>query len=387
MSFVKPDPGWSLNDIENSLRRIASNAGASLLVKKDYISKRKGAMHDASRLQMLTTWARSANEKCLHFSSENSKDKVLEELCDYAPGIAALRLCEEVAIGDEKVRRRDALARAIKKMEASDRFKLGDMISGRVIDLVCVSGAKVQYLAPLFSSRSKNAVKGLREMRDVIELIMHYISKIKKEDRIETYDRITQPLAIFISELMKNTQEHATRDHSGSVYVEHVEGMILSWDKMPEDLYKQDFEKDSRLLRFWEDDKFSYGSDGKRCLQCWQLSFFDTGPGFASRITGKALSCLSVEEEREALLRCFKKNASTKPEVGAGNGLPGVLNALQGVGGLIKIRTGRMSIFNSFFPGEKHDIFDFVDWPNEGEELAPAEGAVISILVPFRGRA
>jgi len=378
MPPLKLDAGWSLRSIERSLQSIVDNAGAPLQLKKDFVNKRKGAMHDAARLQMLATWARLAPEKRLYFHGENQKDAVVEDLCDYAPGISVLRLCDNISIGKEEVPRINALAPAKRKMECTDSFEWDKVIKGRTIDLVCVSGAKIQYLRPLFSARKSNAVKSKEEMFWVFS---HIIDFVNKNDGRLIPKSFIKACAIFANELIKNTQEHATRNHQNQQYFEHVEGLILSWDEMPEASYKQDFEGSQRLLDFWTRE-----AGKKKSLRCLQLSFFDTGPGFASRATGKEINELSTEGEKKALLDCLKKNVSTKRETGAGNGLPAVLESLREVGGLMSIRSGRLNVFNVFAPNEKRDLFDFEDWFDREvpRKLAPVAGAIISLLVPIR---
>ena len=114
----------SLESIEAALLSIEENPDAFLQVPKDSINKYKGAMHDASRLQMLATWARFSRDPVLSFHGSNSTKSVLEDLGTYSPGIAALRLATGIAVGKDLVSRRDALRNATKKMLNTDIGKL-----------------------------------------------------------------------------------------------------------------------------------------------------------------------------------------------------------------------------------------------------------------------
>lgn len=373
------DDGWTLNDIEESLQRIAASEGAPLQVTKEFVARRKGATHDAARLQLLATWARLARERHLYYHSANQVHAVLEELCDYAPGIVALRLCEGVKVGDELIGRREALKPAVRKMTYSDQLQWNQVIKGRTIDFTCVSGSKVQYLRPLFTARNSRAVKGKAEMFQVLWALSE---NVMKADTGRIDEKFIAACAVFACELVKNTQEHATRDHRNQPFLEHAEGLIVSWQQMPEESYKADFEGHPRLREFWERESVPVRDGEARALRCLQLSFFDTGPGFASRATGKDVRELSITDERVAFLRCLQKNASTKHEAGSGNGLPDVLEALREVGGLMSIRSGRLNMFNAFTPGDERGLFAFDDW--SPRQLAPVTGAVVSLLVPIR---
>ncbi len=371
--------GWTLKSIEQSLQHIVASAGAPLQLSKDFVGRRKGAMHDAARLQLLATWARLAQERRLHYHSANQVPSVLNELCDYAPGIVALRLCDAVSVGEQFVRRRDALEPAADKMACSDQLQWHRIIKGRTIDFTCVSGSKVQYLRPLFTARNTHAVKRKEGMFLVLSSLSDYVAKADAELIPRSF---IKGCAVFASELVKNTQEHATSDHRNQPYLEHAEGLIVSWQQMLEESYRLDFEGHPRLLEFWERERVPVRDGAGMALRCLQLSFFDTGPGFASRATGKLVADLSEADERGALLKCLQKNASTKRGAGAGNGLPDVLEALREIGGLMTIRSGRLRLFNAFMPGEAHDLFDFDDWSPGA--LASAAGAVVSLLIPIR---
>lgn len=371
--------GWTLESIEQSMHRIVASGGAPLQVNKDFIGRRKGALHDAARLQLLATWARLAKERHLQYHAANQTQSILEELCDYAPGIAALRLCDGVIVGEQFISRRAALELAAEKMTWTDQLLWGRIVRGRTIDFPCVNGSKVQYLRPLFTVRNTLAVKRKEGMFLVLKALSEFVAKSDADHIPHTF---LKSCAVFASELMKNTQEHATRDHVGQPYLEHVEGLIVSWQEMLGESFKEDFAGHPHLKEFWEREQVPVRAGATTALRCLQLSFFDTGPGFASRITGKNLSSLSLEDERKALLDSLKKNASTKSETGAGNGLPDVLEALREIGGLMTIRSGRLSLFNAFTPGEERDLFEFNDWA--ARDLAPAVGSVVSLLLPIR---
>jgi hypothetical protein len=181
--------------------------------------------------------------------------------------------------------------------------------------------------------------------------------------------------------LFSNTQEHATVDETGIPYAAHVEGMIVSWNQLDERDYVEDFTGHQRLQQFWEEES-TLRSDRSRALRCLQLSFFDSGPGFAARATGRPTNEIDLDTERGALLHCLKKNTTSKTQVGAGQGLPGVLTELSRTGGLIRIRSGRHALFNVFSNNTSNDLYDFSDWMTG--DLAPVSGAVVSLVLPLR---
>ncbi|WDZ95766.1 hypothetical protein Herbaro_20170 [Herbaspirillum sp. WKF16] len=369
----------TLTEVEAGLRSIDESRGAPLQVQRDAVNKRSGALYDAARLQLFVTWARAAKEENIHFHPSNNMDALIEKLCDYAPGIAMLRMAGGVQVGEQIVGRREALRQAREKMQLTDDEDLPNIIKGRCIDMTCVSGMRLQYLAPLFSLRSPNASKDAAGM---LGLFKRLFARIAQQDQELLPESFLQAISIFSSELFRNTQEHATSNHRYDEYIAHVEGFIASWGVMEERLFKSDFEGHQKLRNFWARESLVSREPGMSSVRCLQLSFFDSGPGFASRAAGKPTIELTRDEERRILIQCLQKNFTTKQQTGAGQGIPGVLSALRDIGGLIKIRSGRHSIFNCFGLGESNQLFEFDDWSEE--ELAEAAGAVVTIIIPLR---
>lgn len=369
----------TLEQIEAALREIEASEGASLQVNKDSVNKYLGALHDASRLQFLLTWARKTKDPYLCFHASNKAEAVIDALCEYAPGISVLRLSEGLRVGEVEVSRRRALEGAVKKMEDTDEFLLSKIIHGRSIDLTCVSGAKVQYLRPLFHSRSPKSVKSATELYRVFKALNEQINQNDSELISDDFWRAS---GSFADALFKNTQEHALTDHAGLPYAAHVEGLIVSWKALEADKYASDFTGHERLKRFWEQEAVPVQGGTTMAMRCLQLSFFDSGPGFASRASGKTIYAMSLDEERAEFMKCLSKSFTTKNQAGAGGGIPDVLTVLKSIGGLIRIRSGRHSMFNVFGAKDDTDIFDFSDWTQD--RLAPVTGAVITLLVPLR---
>ncbi|SFJ92229.1 hypothetical protein SAMN05518863_103328 [Candidatus Pantoea symbiotica] len=373
----------TLQDTEDAIRE--ANNGTLQSISIEEINKRHGAIRDASRLQALATIARSSHNNTLNIHGSHNVDFVLNELCVYAPALTAVRLNKFIMIGQQKISRYRALEYATDKMINTDLKKYSEVIKGRVIDLCCISGAKRQYLAPLFSSRDPNSVKDSSEMsKSLIEIF----KEIGREDFYNLEGELLKGFGVFTCELFKNTQEHARKDENGMPYPSHVEGIISSYVNSNAELYKSDFISNPRLKEYYES-KIELKSNGEK-LHCIQISFFDTGPGITGRAFGKKSYEGSLSDEKEDLISCLQKNFTSKNQSGAGNGYPTILNQLRKVGGLIRIRTGRHCIFNCFSGNElasnidekDAELLNFESWSEEG--LALAAGTVVSILVPLR---
>jgi len=379
LAIIKVGKIRSLTEIEQVISEIESASDDDRFVfSVDSLIARHGPMYDASRLQLVVTLARHRlQSNYLDVHPKSSRDSVLEGLCSYSPGIAAIRLSRGIRIDKIEVDRREALSAATEKMQATDAEKYSKVIQGRSLDLICVSGSKVQYLRQLFIAAG--IVKESEDMKKTMRDLVGFVGQ-RSKDKIP--NSLVNALGVFSSELMQNTQEHAVTNHAGKPYIGHVEGMIFGWTRYTADLFAKDFSGNSSLQDYWAIEA-GKTENGVTSLRAFEVSYFDSGPGLVSRFKSTPITEMTIEKEREYFLECLKHKATSKHEDAAGEGLPLVLGELKKVGGLIRIRSGRLSMFNVFKQGGiERNIFNFEDWSDS--PLAAVEGAVISIIVPLR---
>lgn len=382
MNPIKISDLSSLSEMEEAILEINARKGEPIQLKNGMASSRRGAFFDASRLQVLTTWARHASNQHIHFGIGNDLNTVVEDLCNYSPGIAALRMSKGVVVGDASLSRRESLSAAMTRIKSADDGDFQSLLKGRHVDLICVSGAERQYLRPLFYAKNQSAVRSRLELTTITRQLLYTVSAKERPRVLEDFVRA---LATFFSELFSNTQQHATSDLNFNPYVEHVEGVIFGRWPLLELQHGSDFQGHPRLKEFWRREAVTTGDDKPQTtIRCLQMSFFDTGPGLAARISGRSYESMSMEEERQYLISCLGKHVTSKSAHGFGLGLQTVLTEVRRLGGLIRIRSGRHSIFNCFSEGdEATDLLDFQDWSSA--QLGCVEGALFSVLIPLRG--
>lgn len=391
MERLKESSFESLDDVEDVINKAVS--GQTVKLSSESISKRHGALRDAARLQALVSLARSSEEKVLLLQNSPNSDAVLGELCDSAPGLTSVRLNKSVKINGKSISRRTALLAARDKMVASDNQQYKNVIRGRSIDLCCISGAERQYLSPLFTDKNSYSVKNSSLMQQTMVSIFKQIN-LREFNNLE--GELIEAFGVFGCELFKNTQEHSLNDLFGNPYIEHVEGVIASWNDQSNDMYEKDFMGHPRLAKYRKDNLSSTINGTKKSFRCMEVSFFDTGPGLVGRAFGQGVDSSS---EKDSLIKCIGKNFSTKYESGAGNGYPTILNQLSKIGGMVRIRSGNQCLFNCFdrdihgFWETETDLkiakqkqtkylMNFDSWTDKS--LSPASGTVVSILVPLR---
>ncbi|HCG0868894.1 TPA: hypothetical protein NJF67_003508 [Pseudomonas aeruginosa] len=370
----------TLREIEAAIHKICDNPGRRFLIQADMLSARRGAMHDAARLQLIVTLARQQLQSdYLDFNPQADVQTLLRNLGNCSPGIAAVRLSKGIRLGEQIFNRREVFRESVERMQAMDAGRYEDVVNGRVVDLICVAGSKVQHLRPLF--RATGQVKPPSEMAAEMRRLIDFVNK--QSGRTSIPESLIESLGLFCTELVSNTQEHATSDHLGLPYFAHVEGVMVGWRRLEDEIFAEDFDGSEDLRRYWQRES-STTDNNKTSLRALHISFFDSGPGFASRMSGKAVQEMSLPEEREQLLRCLQPRKSSKTLDAAGLGLPAILNELRKVGGLIRIRSGRLCVYNQFEENDRQRApDDFRDWDNA--DLAPVAGAVITIMIPLRG--
>lgn len=351
---------------------------SKLVFSSGVFNLRKSAMHDASRLQMLMTLARQniKNKKFILNPSSNN-EKVLRDIGDYSPGIAFARLTIGATLGEEELSRKDLLTPARQKILDTNIGRYNSIIKGRTLDFIFVSGSRTRFLKPLFTHNHKVKKPSL-----MFSTVSNLVEEVNKSSSDKISSNLVESLSVLTSELLKNTQEHATSDREGVEYSSHVEGMIMSWKRLARDDFEQDFSGNEFLKKYWQN-SLEITGNCKESFRVFEVSYFDTGPGFVSRYTGLDVDEMSLDEEFNFLKKAFLHKSSSKNQNAAGEGLPTVLEELKKIGGLIRVRSGRLSVFNAFMlDGNDRDIYEFKNWTDK--KLRKVEGAVVSILIPLR---
>ena len=85
--------------------------------------------------------------------------------------------------------------------------------------------------------------------------------------------------------------------------------------------------------------------------------------------------------ELEATLECFKKHVTTKDSVTSGMGLHNAVQALNKLKAYVRLRTGRVCLYQAFQGQDQVVEFNPKNWSGD-RELVAAEGTVFTICIP-----
>lgn len=372
----------SIAEIEQSATTAFAARGGNLQISASALGKRRGALQDAALLQVLISWARlspAGKLKIIGAAAPESIQSALEEACSYSVGIGALSLAPEVMIGDRSIPKAMALTPAANRMESAYNGQYRDLQKGRTADLICVAGAKRQYLKPLFSRPDASGVKPKYELIATVRgLALQAHPRADELISSQTYSA----LATLTHELFENTQEHAISDIQKIRYRRHIEAIFVSWLTLSDSTTREDFSGNSILRDYWASVSDAQ-STTREAAAGLCFSFLDSGPGMAARFLSKDYFQMSSDEERAALLSCLKVHQTTKNNPAAGLGLSEVLAELKALNGLVRIRSGRLSIFKCFPPGRGDDQqTEFLDWFEARPVHERVAGTLITVFIP-----
>lgn len=368
----------SLEEIEQAVQQVHAHRTWDLSISATALDKRRGALRDAAFLQLLQTWARLSPDATLRLSERPGFD-TLVEACGYSVGIGAISLASRIAVGNVAVTRAEALASGSARMDDAYEGRFEELIKGNTVDLICVAGAKRQYLKPLFKTAIGPAVRDHSDLKTTLRELVKAAAPAAA-DHLD--DSTLGALATLTHELVENSQEHGTSDVNNTQYRRHAETLFANHLRIADAESLNDLLVNETLKRYWEE--LARRQVGRRDVAGLCLSFLDSGPGMASRLRGVEYSRLTLEEEAEALRECLKLHVTTKGAEGTGSGLMEVLQEAASLHGFVRIRSGRHAIFRCFTPGEEAgDLFEgFTDW-FPGKELYRVAGTLVSVFIPI----
>lgn len=241
----------SLKQIEGALETVFAYREHDLAIHATALDKRRGALRDAAYLQVLLTWARLSPASNLNLLSNADQDvaEILEEACGYSVGVAAIAVAAGIKVQGQPIARFEALGPAAVRISAAYEGRYDDLVKGRTVDLLSVSGADRQFLKPLFYAPKSGAVKDKFDLKVTVRALAMRASQAQPED----FDENTiSALSTLTHELFENTQEHATTNLDGQDYRRHVELITASWVVMSDDETRNDLTVNQTLKEYWE---------------------------------------------------------------------------------------------------------------------------------------
>jgi hypothetical protein len=338
---------------------------------------------DVSLLQLLMTWSQKQAVPSLRTRGVllEDADSSLSKLCDNVVGLSAVTLSKTIISWDEEDVRSQAHARA--------RQHVDDMIAerakfqrGRSFAVLCFDGTSKAYPRNLYYPNGEVVSE-----RDLEALFTRRLSLA--EDDAARHQRIASVatrLGRILFETFRNTHQWARTSVEGVPIRRAVRGVLMRRYRQHAAVPHSDLParhaSDAPLGRFLANHLDHAGSGG-----VLELSVFDGGPGLVRRLRGtNDITSLSLDEERAACLACFDKHNTSSGIRHRGIGLYASMRALDQLGGFLRLRTGRMSLYRDFQdkPFQEGELASFVDWPTQDKQAyADVAGTVLTFIIPI----
>ena len=351
---------------------------------------------EVALIQLFVTWARSHQVPEIKTyinddDPESSRSGQLDDLGKRLFGIAALYLTGRVITAQEKPISKEEYAShctgVLKQMYSCDIYSPESVNRtypknrGKVAaQFICLHGSKHEFQRTLYNGPSRKEAIGRREFGALVRSALgenkHFANYL------ETEPGLGNGLANLIYELFQNTNDHAYDQLDGTSFAKNVRAISL---KSHSDLTEN---KDLSVMKS-NNERFNtylayctkrFEERNLKVHRFLELSIVDGGLGFAQRFTSRPLHEISVEDERRITVECFRDGVSSKGSQSRGEGLDEVWQALCKLDGFIRIRTGRLCLFQTFHDKKISDARAFSNWSQK--ELEHAEGTAITIIIP-----
>ena len=333
--------------------------------------------------QFIGSWSRSPHSASL-ISYPSPSGNTFEEMLEHPHGLIAAYMSREI-IGDqgEKIERTDLLRHAKVRIESMYAGKLNETLKGPGVFLCCFAGARNEFLRPLYQQTNSS---GIRSTSDFLHLTEDILCSCDEKFRHNMPSNWLEDIAVLIRELFENTNDHADQDEKNRDFTwtyPNVRGLLAKKTNFYSSGSKNIFKDYSSAMAFSN----LLLNSNKDSLSMIELTVFDFGPGIARRHLSVhspeiELEEISVERERKIVKNAFKLNVSTKKGSGVGIGLDSVAKSLGKLNAYVRLRTGRLCLWQDFKSSTKELDLDDFDPPKP--QLACAAGTTFNILIPTK---
>lgn len=344
---------------------------------------------DAALAQLVISWARAHEQSVLHLyaGAESAPVRILQ-LGQTAAGLTALIMSSRIETeGHEAVDKRAALTVIRPLIEAMYEGDLRNTSSDRgarpnTINLFSINFAKMEFIKPFYYGGATPQIHSHSSFASLLELsssLMH-----TKQDKRTLQKGGLPALGSVLAELIANADQHSVTDVHGVKYKKGLRGASVKAGKIKREDIHLVSDKEPQFAIFVMRNMLR----DSEYLEFIEISVIDSGPGLARRwLSAKrgtpveALNDLPLSEELEATLECFKKHVTTKDSATSGMGLHNAVQALNKLKAYVRLRTGRVCLYQAFQGQDQVVEFNPKNWSGD-RELAAAEGTVFTICIP-----
>jgi hypothetical protein len=251
--------------------------------------------------------------------------------------------------------------------------------------------SKEKGLSHWFYSDNYNFAATPSSLDNSIVRIYESLSKNFRDKLLKNSVNVIEDIQKILWELLKNTDEHATRDYLNDIILmPNSRGLFMKIQRSSKVKFIEKSNGHKGLEKFYDKSL----KDGDNFIL--EISVFDSGPGLVRRFLGKKwTNGLSMNDEIDTIKKCLIKGQTSVISVKGKNkgfGLDDVLSLLDKKKGFLKIRTGSASVYRDLTESpyvKTNDIneIDLYDWlklsNNDFSRMNYIEGTLITLAYPI----
>lgn len=384
----------SLGDVEEAYKKLLEDPHTAIRFPGG-LRHGGGFGIPAAIIQFLAAWSRACGNPLLKLYASDAPNTSLEAFAQEPQGMAALYFASNIEYSNAGPEpSKIGLAHAIPRIEAMQSGKYRETMHGRGAFLACFAGAKNEYLMPLYSTGKKGSLRGREDFAYLAERLIDSCAPtaMRSISAVQFH-----AISNLIYELFRNTDEHAQTDENGEGYHRNIRGLMAKFvsqskSTIAADTAGKDVPQNIFMLRTLSNARLTKPADGTRPRAVadatfLELTVFDTGPGLVRRWMSKhapsqSLEDIDIDSEMQYVKQCFEQHATTKDSDESGHGLSLVVTALREVHAFLRLRTGRVCLYQDFSSASATS-FAPRHWLRERPELDIVPGAAYSIIIPL----
>lgn len=350
---------------------------------------------EVALIQLIVTWARAHQQPVIksyiNDGDESARTNQLEDFGKRLYGIAALYLASRMTTGQDtdipKPEYAGHCAEVLRLMNACDIYSPESVnrtypksVGKVAAQFICLHGSAYEFQRALYNGSSRAEAIGRTEFKAIVKSALMGDKSFARF--IDDKPEALSSLANLLYELFQNTNDHAYEMLNGKSFAKNIRAISL---KGHSDVFERKDLGDmkshnKRFNEYLDHCAEMFRSKGLGTHRFLELSIVDGGVGLAQRFTGAKLSTLKPEDEKTITVSCFRDGVSSKESESRGEGLDEVWKALCELNGFIRVRTGRLCLFQTFHDRKFSDKRAFSSWSNV--PLAHAEGTAVTIIIP-----
>lgn len=342
-------------------------------------------------LLVVFTWARRKRGKLILPIDSNSQSELSQFAQSYFGYVVLLTIWKNTEI-ENKVN--ESLKKSFRPYTSQFHDKI-DFLKGLPYDAILIPNfdhySKSQGWSHWFYTLGQELFEVPSGLNNTVYRVFECLSINSKSKIVSSNSDIIEDLQSILWELMRNTHEHAIKDHLNLVNLSpNTRGVYFRIQRSSKRNFIKAAKTHRGLVNYYENAL----EEGDNFML--EVSVFDSGPGLVKRFLGaKWEDDLNIREDINTIKKCLIKGQTsvvTSKGASKGFGLDHVLKLLNKKRGFLKLRTGRASLYRDLIQApylETQNLSEVVlnDWTSSSNStyvnMNSTEGTMITMVYPI----